>query len=531
YYGHTAALYKSDRPYIIVDGAKYVGYGDMYGLTPPAAVSENGVLAFATYDALYWGGKWIPIRPGAAVLAISGDGRVVAVGYLDKVYVYYDGRLAAEIPAQDPRSIALDYDGLVMAVQDDAGIHPYIFEVVNATVLGCPYGLLRAGAAIAYNVTGSTAVFVPKGQPLVPLTVNGSGWICLPQQQAGNTFVYKMYYTVGVVPPAAGPPLAAGPTAYSAPLTAKVASNIGDIKARLAGWLVGNRTYPPLATLVVDIEGPTAVAPLYELEIVNSTVVGQTKMVLLGYTAYGPNGMPLAPYKGNVFIGLPAYVYAQYVNYSLFYVYSLTPSGAPNETSVWLAPGATAYIETAASVDFGNGTRLVFLGWSDGVAAPARTVGPGAYIAVYKKQYLVNYTAPNFTRSVWVDAGARPPNVTAPALLYDDGRTRIYFVSWNLPNAVNGPAKVTANVAYEYHVTLQYPWGEEDRWLPQGYLLETPPERYRLFWVFAGWSPSSAVNAPGVYTAVYQLDWTAIAAVAAAAAASIAGAVVWRRRR
>ncbi|MGC9119687.1 MAG: hypothetical protein ACP5I3_11990, partial [Thermoproteus sp.] len=342
YGNHTAALYKSDRPYIIVDGAKYVGYGDMYGLTPPAAVSENGVLAFATYDTLYWGGKWIPIRPGAAVLAISGDGRVVAVGYLDKVYVYYDGRLAAEIPAH-PRSVALDYDGLVMAVQDDAGIHPYIFEVVNATVLGCPYGMLRAGAAV-YNVTGSTAVFVPKGQPLVPLTVNGSGWICVPQQQIGNTFLYKMYYTVRVVPPAAGPSLAAGPTAYSAPLTARVPSNIGDIEARLAGWLVGNRTYPPLATLVVDVEGPTAVAPLYELEIPNSTVIGQTKMVLAGYTAYGPNGMPLAPYKGNVFIGLIAYVYAQYVNYSLLYVYSLTSSGAPNATSMWLAPGATAYI-------------------------------------------------------------------------------------------------------------------------------------------------------------------------------------------
>jgi hypothetical protein len=159
-------------------------------------------------------------------------------------------------------------------------------------------------------------------------------------------------------------------------------------------------------------------------------------------------------------------------------------------------------------------------------------VGPGTYTAQYVRQYLVTYTAPNYTYSVWAAEWSRPPSVRPPAKLYDDGVMRIYFQEWqNLPERVTEPVNVTASVAREFRAVLRYPWGEEERWVPEGYALLPPDrDRYNVFWKFAGWSPSSVVAAPGVYTAVYELDTLAVAAVASVAVIAVA-TVIWLKRR
>ena len=82
----------------------------------------------------------------------------------------------------------------------------------------------------------------------------------------------------------------------------------------------------------------------------------------------------------------------------------------------------------------------------------------------------------------------------------------------------------------EYHITIVYPWGQQEEWVPDGYMLTVDRQRYNLLWVFDHWEPSDIVSGPGVYTAVYKLDLTALAAIASIAAAAI-GAVVWLKKK
>lgn len=95
---------------------------------------------------------------------------------------------------------------------------------------------------------------------------------------------------------------------------------------------------------------------------------------------------------------------------------------------------------------------------------------------------------------------------------------------------MTGPLNVTASVSEEYHITIVYPWGQQEEWVPDGYMLTVDRQRYELLWVFDHWEPSDAVSGPGVYTAVYKLDLTALAAIASIAAAAI-GAVVWLKKK
>ncbi|AFA40172.1 hypothetical protein Pogu_2145 [Pyrobaculum oguniense TE7] len=526
---HVVAVAKRDKPYLIVDGREYVGIGEMLWLSPPAAVSQNCVLAFAAEGAVYWGARVIPVREPVYALAVSGDGDVLAIGFADRVELYRGGQLVATIPANMPRSLALDFRGFTLAVQDDSGVSVYSFTQREVEVVGCPYGLVKAGAA-EYNVTGRAVVYVPRGEEPAPMPYNLTDSACVVEQFDGRLVKYRRLYRVEVVPPARGPALAAGPTAYAAPAEAEVGSNVGRIKAVLAGWLVGGARQPPIATITVDVEGALRVIPLYRLEIPLEITDNGVKRVVKGVSAFDSRGLPMAPVEGFTYAGLPAYVEVSFEEHRLLLAEAYT-RGQHNLTELWLRPGASVVIYADEAVDFGNGTRLAFLRWGDGSREARRVVAPGVYIALYKRQYLVNYTAPNFTYTAWVDEGAKPPEPKAPAKLYDDGQTRIYFNGWELPDKVERPVEIKARVSREYLAVLQYPWGREERWLPEGYVLPPPDrDRHNLFWKFAQWSPSDVVAAPGVYVAVYQLDALAVAAVASVAVVA-AAAALWLKRR
>lgn len=526
---YTVVVEKRDRPYVIVDGVRYIGVGEMLTLTPPAAVSQNCILAFAAEGAVYWGSRAISVKESVYAVGISGDGSVLALGFADRVEIYRGRVLVASIPASMPRSLALDFRGFTLAVQDDRGVSVYSFTAVEVEVRGCPYGLLQAGQAL-FNVTGRSVVYVPRGAEVKPLTVNFTDGVCAPAGFDGRVVSYQRLYRVEVTPPAKGPELAAGPTAYAAPLEAKVRAKTGVLKAYLAGWLVGGRRMPPVPVLTVDVRNATAVAPLYRLDVAAELVEGGVKRVLKGVAAYDSKGAPMAPVEDYVYPGLPAYVETYYDKYYLLRAEAYTRSTF-NATELWLKPGQTAVIYADGVVDFGNSTRLVFTGWSDGSKELRRAVGPGTYTARYKVQYLVTFNAPNYTAAVWADAGAKPPAPKPPEKLYDDGSTRIWFNGWQLPERVDGPLNVTANTAREYRVVLKYPWGQEERWLPHGYALLPPDrDRYNVFWKFAYWSPSDVVAGPGVYEAVYQLDTFAVAAVASVAVVAVAAALWFKRR-
>ncbi|ABP51019.1 MAG: hypothetical protein OWQ51_03220 [Pyrobaculum arsenaticum] len=527
--GYTVALAKRDKPYVVVDGREYVGFGELLSLSPPAAVSQNCVLTFAAEGAVYWGSAAIPVKEPVYAVAISGDGNVLAVGFADRVELYRGGQLAASIQANMPRSLALDFRGFTLAVQDDSGVQVYSFTQREVEVVGCPYGVIKAGVA-TYNVTGRAVVYVPRGAELTPLRINFTDGVCAPAGFDGRVVSYQRLYRVEVTPPAKGPELAAGPTAYAAPLEAEVRAKTGVLKAYLAGWLVGGRRMPPVPVLTVDVRNATAVAPLYRLDVAAELVEGGVKRVLKGVAAYDSKGAPMAPVEDYVYPGLPAYVETYYDEYYLLRAEAYTRSTF-NATELWLKPGQTAVIYADEVVDFGNSTRLVFTGWSDGSKELRRAVGPGTYTARYKVQYLVTFNAPNYTAAVWADAGAKPPAPKPPEKLYDDGSTRIWFNGWQLPERVDGPLNVTANTAREYRVVLKYPWGQEERWLPHGYAL-LPPDRnrYNVFWRFSHWAPSDVVAGPGVYEAVYQLDAFAVAAIASVVIITAAVAL-WLKRR
>ena len=74
--GHTVVLAKRDKPYVVVDGREYVGFGELLSLSPPAAVSQNCVLAFATEGAVYWGSRNSHFGDGG-VLAVVDDVKYV----------------------------------------------------------------------------------------------------------------------------------------------------------------------------------------------------------------------------------------------------------------------------------------------------------------------------------------------------------------------------------------------------------------------------------------------------------------------
>jgi len=186
-------------------------------------------------------------------------------------------------------------------------------------------------------------------------------------------------------------------------------------------------------------------------------------------------------------------------------------------------------------VDFGNGTRAVFKRWSDGVTQTSREVVvnvPVQLYAVYELQYNVTFTTYNWTKSMWLPAGTKLQPPTPPPILYDDGQKRVIFVEWiGVPERATGPTVVEARTTTYYHVTLKYPWTAEKRWLPEGWTLEMPPERYQVLWIFDGWSPSNAVYGPGVYEAVYVLDYVLVIAVVGSVVGAVALTLYWRRRR
>jgi hypothetical protein len=206
-----------------------------------------------------------------------------------------------------------------------------------------------------------------------------------------------------------------------------------------------------------------------------------------------------------------------------------------NSSSVEVREGEAVVLRAPPELDFGNGTKLVFRQWSTGDRSPTITVGPGRYVALYDTYLLVAFRATNYTHAQWVLRGSRvsAPNVTK---VYDDRRTRVFVTGWTAPDgrqarfpyAVNVTTSFTAVERVEYFATVVDWDTETSGWYPRGHLLPTPERRYVL-WQFVRWEPGPVIDAPGTYTATYQIDPTALALLLLAAVAATA-AIVYRRR-
>jgi hypothetical protein len=83
-------------------------------LKPPASASQDcRTFIYAVYDTLYNNTTPLIKLPLPIIaVAVSGDGKTVAVATAEKLYIIRGGKTAAELDAPMVRSIALSWDGL-----------------------------------------------------------------------------------------------------------------------------------------------------------------------------------------------------------------------------------------------------------------------------------------------------------------------------------------------------------------------------------------------------------------------------------
>jgi len=515
--GHRAVLYKRDRPIFSIEGREYTSTAASFAslAKPPFASSQRCDLVYAVNSTVYWRGVRLEAGDTVTAVAVSGDGATVAAGVIGgRVAVWRSGALAAVLNLSSvPRSLALSYDGLTLAVETDAGVTVYRFEVKTLTPGQCPRARYVAGPAV-YDVDKPTQVLALRGLEPKMIDLDLGFGVC-----RGGVLYYKVKTN------ARGLNLTRGPTTYAADEKRKIPvlnAPIREAVLKFCCWRInGTVVYAPPA-VTINVNGPTEVWALYGVELPRTVEGGPGVLyVLRSYVNFSAAGVPV---REN-----PDYIIATYDTY-----YLLAVDVLGNRTEKWLRPGERVRITAPAVVDFGNETRVVFKRWSDGAVQATREMvvdGPIHLYAVYEVQYNVTFAAYNWSTSMWLLAGARAQPPTPPQVLYDDGQKRVIFVEWSeVPDKVTGPVVINAKTATYYRATLKYPWTTEIKWLPEDWALDQPPQRRQALWVFKGWRPTDRVYGPGVYEAVYELDYVLVASIAVLIGGVAAALAYWKRR-
>jgi len=515
--GHRATLSKRDRPILSIDDKEYTSTAASFTslARPPFASSEKCDLVYAVNSTVYWRGAWLNAGDTVTAVATSGDGATVAAGVIGgRVAVWRNGALAAMLNLSSvPRSLALSYDGLTLAVETDSGVAVYRFEVKTLTPGQCPRARYVAGPAV-YDIDKPTQVLVLRGLEPKMVGLDLGYGVCKDG---------VLYYKVKTN--AKGLNLTRGPTTYAAEEERKIPAlnaPVREATLKFCCWRInGTVVYAP-PTITISVNGPTEVWALYSVELPKTVEGGPGVLyVLRSYVNFSSTGVPT---REN-----PDYIIATYDTY-----YLLAVDVLDNHTEKWLKPGERVRVAAPAVVDFGNGTRAVFKKWSDGATQTSREVAvnsPLQLYAVYEVQYNVTFVAYNWSMYMWLPASARVQPPTPPQVLYDDGQKRVVFVEWSDgPDKVTGPTVVEAKTAVYYRVALKLPWGVEEKWLPEGWSLDPPPERHQALWVFKGWRPADRVYGPGVYEAVYELDFISVASIAGSIGGVAAALAYWKRR-
>ena len=540
--GNSITVQKADAPYLIIRSPKFGEVRRRGGLAPqlrpPAGASQDcGSFIYAVYDQLYNNTTPLIKLPAPVVaVAVSGDGRTAAAATVDRLYVIRGGRVAAELEVKSVvRSIALPWDGSAVAYASDSGVSVRRFKTVRIEARGCPL-------PAAVEVGGFT--YVPPADAYVPAEASeveadvaeGDALRCVPVQNRTrllpHTVVeYRVEHRVEAPALVRGPRWASGPAAFYAEPELKAPADppLREVTLRLADWEVnGTRRGLPLSTLIIEVNGPTRVRPVYQLAHPPEVVQGGLRYVVKSVALFVRSGRPMAEVDD-----VPAYARIQYE------VYRLLAWEAPgNSSAAWLREGEEALLRAPAEINFGNGTRLVFRQWSTGEKSAAVAVGPGRYEALYDVYHLVAFHATNYSHAQWVKRGV---GINAPRVgkVYDDGQTRIYVVGWTadgrpvqFPHVVAAPVNFTAVERREHYTTVVVWDRREEGWRPHGHELavEEGEKAKWLIWRFKGWEPGPVVEAPGVYRAVYEPDPLAASVVAIAAAGAVGIAAALRRR-
>ncbi len=606
----VAWLRKGDVPVAEVSGIGEVAFSSVvtYGVMVPRvplAVSQDGstVVMAKSYEVLVYRGDGLAYRlPSPSLptaVSTNWNGSIVAVGTVDGyVVIYSNGVEAVRASVGGPViDLALSADGLraVAETPRDASLISLALVKVSVSmpdVCG-EVATLRIGNYV-YSILGEGVVLVPVGDvEIVAEPVYVSRDVrCTPLpastslRVAGSsladpaaTFEYRVEYRVDVAPPnvtlASALWVPAGGFVY---LSARAEVEVGALgpvdRGRMVfhHWNVNGRNYT-FPSIRVKAEAPIVARAYYTARVDEVVQLSDTVRLVLDSVDVldADTGALVASGPTPVFSHFPVVLRPVYHREFLVRV------ALPNTTlSVWVREGDTVRVvagEDAMGVygdtvriptviDYGNGTRDVFVGWAGGETLSLEVTRPLELRPQYRRMYLVSVVPPARIvgvegNSTWAYRGSRL-KIEIPQVVSQRGDVREVFVEWEgvegrsptITITVEGPLEVRYRTKTQYFTRFVSRYGmptPREGWFDKGqdiaatvtpsYVFDPfPPIAYR----FVGWRVEGAVGgvpltappaAPTTYEAVWELDVVPLLVVGGLAAAIAATLLVVRRRR
>ncbi len=234
-----------------------------------------------------------------------------------------------------------------------------------------------------------------------------------------------------------------------------------------------------------------------------------------------------------------------------YYVTIISPTGSPSGDG-WYNAGSVVTVGVQSTVQYSNGTRMVFNGWSSPTLGSNPTAqvtvnSPVSLIAAWKTQYLVTVQSEygSATGAGWHDSGSSVQLTIQPEVDYSN-ETRRIFTGWSgdvsgnatdLALTISKPINAVAQWTTQYQITFEVtgvpnstsvtltlnnqnyqiaPNQPYSAWYNQGQVLNpTITTTVLTFLQFANWRDSAGskvlmpitVTAPSEYTAVYALGF------------------------
>ncbi len=234
-----------------------------------------------------------------------------------------------------------------------------------------------------------------------------------------------------------------------------------------------------------------------------------------------------------------------------YYVTIISPTGTPSGEG-WYNAGSVVTVGVQSTVQYPNGTRMIFNGWNSPTLGSNPTTqitvnSPISLLAAWKTQYLVTVQSEYgaATGAGWHDAGSSVQLSIQPEVDYNN-ETRRIFTGWagdvsgnstDVTLTISEPINAVAQWTTQYQITFEVtgvpnstsvtlnlnnenyqiaPNQPYSAWYNQGQILDpTITTTVLTFLQFANWRDSAGskvlmpitVTAPSEYTAVYVLGF------------------------
>jgi len=234
-----------------------------------------------------------------------------------------------------------------------------------------------------------------------------------------------------------------------------------------------------------------------------------------------------------------------------YYVTIISPTGTPSGEG-WYNAGSVVTVVVQSTVQYPNGTRMIFNGWNSPTLGSNPTTqitvnSPISLLAAWKTQYLVTVQSEygSATGAGWHDAGSSVQLSIQPEVDYNN-ETRRIFTGWvgdvsgnstDVTLTISEPINAVAQWTTQYQITFEVtgvpnstsvtlnlnnenyqiaPNQPYSAWYNQGQILDpTITTTVLTFLQFANWRDSAGskvlmpitVTAPAEYTAIYVLGF------------------------